>query len=142
MKKKVFAIILTAALVLGLAGCQSKGETAQTASNEVENNAETTDDASKEEAQETEGLKKIKIGVISTGDSYVIEFGNAALNKGYIDEELKNAGYEAEFVGFTSGVEISEAYAAGQLDAMFIGDFPLLTLSGSGVDFQRMNRRF
>ncbi|MDD7643554.1 MAG: ABC transporter substrate-binding protein [bacterium] len=134
MKKKVFAILLTAALVLGLAGCQSKNETDQTVSNTAESSEETTDDASKGGAQETDGLKKIKIGVISTGDSYVIEFGNAALNKGYIDEELKNAGYEAEFVGFASGVEISEAYAAGQVDAMFIGDFPLLTLSGSGVD--------
>lgn len=134
MKKKVFAILLTAALVLGLAGCQSKNETDQTVSNTAESSEETTDDASKGAAQETDSLKKIKIGVIAAGDSYVSELGTVAIKKGYLDEELKNVGYEAELVGFTSGVEISEAYTAGQLDAMFMGDFPLLTLAGSGVD--------
>ncbi len=56
---------------------------------------------------------------------------------GYIDEELKEAGYKAEYMGFAqAGPAINEAFAAGEIDYAFYNEFPAIMAKSNGIDIK------
>lgn len=57
-----------------------------------------------------------------------------ANSQGYIEEELKKAGYRAEYSGFPqAGPAINEAFSGNSIDVAQYSEFPALTLRSKGV---------
>ncbi len=84
----------------------------------------------------SEELKTVKIAATSA-TAQLTESALIAQNLGYIDEELKNVGYQAEYVGFAgAGPAINEAFAAGEIDYAFYAEFPAITAKSNGVDLK------
>ena len=71
-------------------------------------------------------------------DDYpLLENGKLAYDKGYLEEELNAAGYTLDLVTFQeAGPAINEAYASGELDMAFYGDYPAATAYSNGVDIR------
>ena len=126
--KHLTALLLTAAfLVMSLAACSS---TADTADSSADGSEDTSDSSS-----EDEELKVLRIGVGGSDDYYSTELGNIAIIYGYLEEELNEVGYTAEFYTFTAaGTEINEALASGDVDAAMYGDFPAFTSKSNGIE--------
>lgn len=121
--RKIVSMGMAAALVFGvLTGCGSSKSPVTESNNETESGTDT--------------LKKVIIagaGVDSTGN--VTLGGNAAIarDQGFLEEELKAAGYEIEYVGFqTAGVGVNEALAAKEADIAIYGDFPAVVYIAGG----------
>lgn len=58
-----------------------------------------------------------------------------AQSKGFIEEELRNKGYEVEYKSFSGGgPAVNEALAAGELDVVIYADFPGIVSKANGVD--------
>ena len=122
-KRNVTAIILTVALtsVTLLGGCGSdKGLPGSS--------VEAADATSAE-------LKKITIGYVDSGASFPDDALAIAIDQGYIEEEFKAIGYEAELIPFTgAGPAINEALVNGSIDAATTGDVPAINGKSKGID--------
>lgn len=94
---------------------------------------------SKETAESTnakEAVRTVRIACPGQGDDPT---ENALLAKklGYIDEELKKVGYEADFIGFAQvGPAINEAFAAEEVDVAFYNEFPAIVAKSNGIDIK------
>ena len=121
MKQKLVTAILFLT-VFTFSGCGLAGNQNQNGA------ADKTSQTSQEE------LKTVRIGAASA-TAQLSENALLAKNLGYFDEELKAAGYQAEYIGFAgAGPAINEAFAADELDYAFYVDFPAITAKSNGVD--------
>jgi sulfonate transport system substrate-binding protein len=76
-------------------------------------------------------LKVIRIGGPT---AELNESAGLAKKLGYLDEELNNVGYKAEYYGFIqAGPAINEALAASSLDVAIAADFPQLVALNNGI---------
>lgn len=120
---KAIALLLVASISTVFAGCG-----ASTASN---------NQATEQTVSESSEIKKIRIGSPTADATALVENAGFALSLGYIDEELKAVGYEAEYVGFgQGGTAINEALASDQVDAAFVGDVPSIIGRSNGLDIE------
>ena len=112
---KIFAFLLAGVLSLGIVGCGSAGS---------------SDSSSTEQAASSASgdLKPLRLGCPGFDDYPLLENGKLAYDKGYLEEELNAAGYTLDLVTFQeAGPAINEAYASGELDMAFYGDYPAAT---------------
>ncbi|MGN0553265.1 MAG: ABC transporter substrate-binding protein [Oscillospiraceae bacterium] len=122
---KTIAFILAAIMSASFAGCSSAPAAENTASDYA---AVSDTDVS---------IKKIRIGSPTADATALVENAGVALKLGYIEEELKAVGYEAELVGFgQGGTAINEALASDQVDAAFVGDIPSIIGKSNGLDIE------
>ena len=93
----------------------------------------------------TEVQKTVIIGLPGISNQ-TLEATGVALNKSYIEEELKKIGYKAEIVYFQqAGPALNEALATDKIDISMYGDLPITVLKSNGGDvkvFAVDNSRF
>lgn len=120
---KIFAFLLAGVLSLGIVGCGSAGS---------------SDSSTEQAASSASGdLKPLRLGCPGFDDYLLLENGKLAYDKGYLEEELNAAGYTLDLVTFQeAGPAINEAYASGELDMAFYGDYPAATAYSNGVDIR------
>lgn len=126
--KKIIAIsALVAALGVFAVGCGSNGQ-----KNDANSASNTSSESKKED------LKVVHIvgpGVDSNGNVSLPGSAQLAQKQGFFEEELKAAGYKAEYSGFQNGgVGVNEALASGEADVAVYGDFPAVTYISNGND--------
>lgn len=125
--KLYIALILTAAmLIMSLSAC---GSSSSSDAEDADSSADSSDDTS-----DSEELKVLRIAANGATGYPMLELGNLALDAGYLEEELNAVGYTIEWYIFTSGTEVNEALASGEVDAAIYGDFPAFTSKSSGLD--------
>lgn len=120
---KIFAFLLAGVLSLGIVGCGSAGS---------------SDSSTKQTSSSVSGdLKPLRLGSPGFDDYPLLENGKLAYDKGYLEEELNAVGYTLDLVTFQeAGPAINEAYASGELDMAFYGDYPAATAYSNGVDIR------
>ena len=120
---KIFAFLLAGVLSLGIVGCGSAGS---------------SDSSTEQAASSASGdLKPLRLGSPGFDDYPLLENGKLAYDKGYLEEELNAVGYTLDLVTFQeAGPAINEAYASGELDMAFYGDYPAATAYSNGVDIR------
>jgi D-methionine transport system substrate-binding protein len=111
--KKIFLLVLVAALALGSAGCQKKEEAP----------AETP--AAETPAADTAEPKKITVAATAVPHAEILE---------QVKEDLKAEGYELEIVVFSDYVQPNLVVEAGDIDANFFQHKPYLD------DFNKENK--
>ncbi|MFQ9515869.1 MAG: ABC transporter substrate-binding protein [Eubacterium sp.] len=122
--KRILAVLLAVTLILGTAGCGNTKES---------NNTSDSEKTSSESGE----LKTIRIGSPTADATALNENAGLALNFGYLEEELKKAGYKAEYTGFgQGGTAVNEALASNQLDFGFVGDIPPIVAQSNGLNIQ------
>ncbi|MGN0483780.1 MAG: ABC transporter substrate-binding protein [Lachnospiraceae bacterium] len=126
LKRVLAGVLVASTFAVGISGCGSAKSSKEKL--DVKKSTETQAASS-----ETSGV--VRIGVPQNGENYLGELENLAYQKGYLDEEIENAGYKAEIVGFTgAGPEMNEALAGDSIDVAVYGDFPTFTVKNNGVD--------
>lgn len=81
------------------------------------------------------GLKPLNFGYPISGVDFMGGIAGIAQVQGYLDEELSNAGYKANYQGFAgAGPAVNEALASGKLDVALYADFPGIVLQSKGVN--------
>lgn len=126
-KRALLAFSLVGIMAIGLTGCGSGGDTADSGKNEP--SANNSSEKGKDE------LKEFRIGVCGSDGSEIMELANLAYDKGLLEEELNAVGYTVKLVPLTTGgPEINEALAAGEINAAIYGDFPAFTSKSNGID--------
>ena len=120
--KKIGTVLLAAAMAFGLVGCGAKKDSAVV--------------ATEAETPSEENEKVIRIGGSGSEDSAMnLELMNVAYKQGYLEDELKKAGYRLDFTFFPGGgPALNEALAAGELDAVVYGDHPAFVGKSNGAD--------
>lgn len=120
---KIFTFLLAGVLSLGIVGCGSAGS---------------SDSSTKQASSSVSGdLKTLRLGSPGFDDYPLLENGKLAYDKGYLEEELNAVGYTLDLVTFQeAGPAINEAYASGELDMAFYGDYPAATAYSNGVDIR------
>jgi len=119
--KKVLSGIVLAAILLAAIGCGNTGANTSGASKDGKDS----------------GKKVIRIASPTADASALVENAGVALKYGYLDEELKAAGYTVEYYGFgQGGTAINEAIASGEIDVAFVGDVPLIIGKSNGLDIE------
>lgn len=114
--KKLFALLLAAAMILSMAACGSGTSSGNNATTPNETNGE---------AVATDGTANDPTALNLSGKKLVI--GTQAKAAGlyvYVAQELglfEDAGLDVEIVTFASGAPINEAMAAGELDVAVSG---------------------
>lgn len=122
--KKILLPVFAFALTITITACGNNNSAA---------NSNNGSSGSKENSTE---LKTIKIAAPSQ-DGTPVENAMLARSLGYIDEELKAAGYKAEYMGFAqAGPAINEALAAGEVDYAFYNEFPAIMAKSNGIDLK------
>lgn len=123
--KKIITLSLVSILaVSGITGCGS---------NEQKSDVKSTTSGSGENKSDGK-LTPIRLGVGGQGTNYMMESANLAYKNGYLEEELKKAGYSLELQAFLqTGPEVNAALASGSLDGAIYGDFPVFTSNGTGI---------
>lgn len=88
-----------------------------------------------EAASKTEE-KEIRIGGPGSEDSALnMELMNVAYRQGYLEDELKKAGYKLEFTFFAgAGPALNEALASDEIDVAVYGDLPAFVGKSNGAD--------
>lgn len=115
IKKTVSVFLFISMLILGLAGCSS-----------ISDGSDNTDG---------EELKPFRIGVGGQDGGGVFEGAALAVKNAYFEEELREIGFKPKYVYFGgAGPEINEAFAAGEIDAAILGDFPAFVAKSKGID--------
>lgn len=122
MKRKALSLLCACALAamgaFALAGCSGVQQQEQSSSQDVQ-------------VQEPQ---TIKIGCPDE-NGMLTDNGRIAQALGYLDEELRAAGYEPEYVSFGwGGVPLNEALAAGEVDVAFSDAWAETLLKASGID--------
>lgn len=129
-KKKIIILIAVIAVLILAFGNFKFGKNNETASTAVEKKSEE---------------KTVVIGLPGISNQ-VLEATGVAMNKGYIEEELKKVGYKPEFVYFQqAGPALNEALATDKIDVAMYGDLPITVLRSNGADvkvFAVDNSRF
>lgn len=132
--KKLFAILLTAAMAFSLAACGAAATSEKT---------QTTPEKKAESASETaeqgtsEGKEKITVRISNFAGTAVPY--NVGIDTGIFDEVLADSGYDVEFeiTNFPSGAAAVEAAQAGELDIITSGDQMLTTaILANGLPFK------
>ncbi|MEL7606683.1 MAG: MetQ/NlpA family ABC transporter substrate-binding protein [Sedimentibacter saalensis] len=111
--KKLFLLLVVAALALGAAGCQKKEE------------ASAEKPAAETPAADTAELKKITVAATAVPHAEILE---------QVKEDLKAEGYELEIVVFSDYVQPNLVVEAGDIDANFFQHKPYLD------DFNKENK--
>ena len=118
--KKILVPALVLTLSLALQGCGNSAN--------ANNNGSS--------AKDTQELKTVKIATPGQG-GVLIENALLAQSLGYIDEELKAAGYKAEYMGFAqAGPAINEAFAADEVDFAVYNELPAIMAKSNGIDIK------
>lgn len=80
--------------------------------------------------------KQIRIGGAGSEESALnMELMNVAYRQGYLEDELKKAGYQLDFTLFAgAGPALNEALASDELDVVTYGDLPAFVGKSNGVD--------
>lgn len=120
-KKKILGVLLLSTMIaVGIAGC---GKNAKQASSTKSGTA------SSEE-------KVIRVGGPGSKDSSLnMELMNVAYRQGYLEKELKKAGYKLDFKFFAgAGPALNEALVADEIDVVTYGDLPAFVGKSNGVD--------
>ena len=121
---KIFALLLAGVLSFGIVGCGSAGSS-------------DSNSASKAASSVSGDLKPLRLGCPGYDDYPLLENGKLAYDKDYLEEELNAVGYTLDLVTFQeAGPAINEAYASGELDMAFYGDYPAATAYSNGVDIR------
>lgn len=129
-QKRIFTLLITAAIGFGTVGC---GSTGASSSDNISDSAASSDSDATSEVE----LKTIKIGSPTADATLLNENAGLALNFGYLEEELGNAGYQAEYFGFgQGGTAVNEALASEQIDIAFVGDVPSVIAKSNGLDIE------
>lgn len=114
--KKILLLTIAIAVPAALSGCGNKTDAGNT--------------------KDSTELEIIKIAAPSQ-DGTPVENAMLAQKLGYIDEELKAAGYKAEYMGFAqAGPAINEAFAADEIDYAFYNEFPAIMAKSNGIDIK------
>lgn len=122
-KGKTITKIMTLTMVLllgtGLTGCGLARE---------QSSSKTPSDVSQN--------KVVRLGCVGeTGK--INDNGGIAQELGYLEEELQNAGYDLQVIGFAqAGPAINEAMASGEIDMAIYGDLPATVCKSNGVDIK------
>ena len=134
---KIVTLGLSAALLLSLlAGCGSSSNVGNTVSATTEGTqSETSSIQSGQEAQSA-AAEPDKVLRIATQTYPLYASINLANELGFIDEELENAGYKAEWTDYASGPLVNEAVAAGEADVGHMADLPAIIARSSGQPIQ------
>lgn len=111
--KKLFLLLVVAALALGAAGCQKKEE------------VPAEKPAAETPAADTAELKKITVAATAVPHAEILE---------QVKEDLKAEGYELEIVVFSDYVQPNLVVEAGDIDANFFQHKPYLD------DFNKENK--
>jgi sulfonate transport system substrate-binding protein len=130
--KLLTSVLLTGVFAFGAASC---GNTASVGN--AEKNTDTAENTEKntDTPENSTELKTFRIGVGGQDGSGVFESGALAVENGYFEEELSAVGFVPEYVYFAgAGPEINEAFAAGEIDAAIVGDWPAFTAKSNGID--------
>lgn len=114
--KKLSVILLSLSIIFSFSGC-------------------TSNNVSQYKSVVKENQKKV-VRLASAGTSnFMGELPGIAQENKYIDEELKNIGYEVEYTNFPkAGPAVNEAFVAGSIDFAFYGDLPPVVLKSKGQD--------
>lgn len=126
--RKLGKLLVTAALAatmaFGVIGCGSSGKTQE------------TENAKKQEQSNSDDAAKIKVRIGCVGENNVLTDAlGIAQEKGYLDEEMEKAGYEAEVIGFAqAGPAINEAFVSNEIEMAVYGDLPATICKASGTD--------
>lgn len=134
--KKISALLLGTALVLGGLTACADTESGSLESN-VTDNASATVNISSEDGDEKTGaedLKVVRIGCPGADGAYSMELANVAYAEGYLEEELNAVGYTAEISGLGTGAQVNEAIAGDIIDVACYGDLPAITGKSNGLD--------
>lgn len=107
----VYVVLVLVLLVgcLGLVGCSQSSEPKQ------------------------EPSKEIRLGIVPL--PHYAPFW-IAKKKGFLDEELQNAGFRLQWQPFSLGPMVNEAFAAGKIDLGVMGDFPAVAGRAAGTDYR------
>lgn len=138
---KILGTALLGAMAVTMAACGNASAAGAPSSVQTQSSAETTTSAEKNEsASEAQGAEKtgepkaLRIGIMGTDGSTTLDGAALAVNDGYLEEELKDIGYYPEYVYFTGGPAINEAFAGGSIDAAIVGDLPTFTARSNGIE--------
>lgn len=138
MKKSITKIAVMAAFTTilafgGLTGCGNSSKDEKSTDNKKTETTQETEAASTDE-KKNQDLIPVRLGVGGQGNTYSMELANLAYKNGYLEDELKQAGYELQLQAFVqTGPEVNTALASGDLDGAIYGDFPLFTSNSSGI---------
>lgn len=126
LQKTVVAAMLTVIIAVGgLTGCGNASKKGQEQTKKVQENAASKDGK----------LTPVRLGVGGQGNTYSMELANLAYENGYLQQELKDAGYELSLQAFVqTGPEVNTALASNDLDGAIYGDFPFFTSNSSGIE--------
>ena len=98
--------------------------------------SQTGSDAAASTTNEAAERKVVRIGCVGEAGK-INDNGGIAQELGYLEEELKKAGYELEVIGFAqAGPAINEAFASGDIDLAVYGDLPATVCRSNGVDIK------
>ncbi len=120
-KKLLGTILLSTMIVAGIVGCGKK---------------ETTSATTEGTSEGTQAEKVIRVGGPGSEDSSLnMELMNVAYRQGYLEDELKKAGYQLDFKFFAgAGPALNEALVADEIDVVTYGDLPAFVGKSNGVD--------
>ncbi len=120
-KKLLGTILLSTMIVAGIVGCGKK---------------ETTSATTEGTGEGTQAEKVIRVGGPGSEDSSLnMELMNVAYRQGYLENELKKAGYQLDFKFFAgAGPALNEALVADEIDVVTYGDLPAFVGKSNGVD--------
>jgi sulfonate transport system substrate-binding protein len=125
--KPLTLILVVALLTAGLTACSAQAQGTSTAATSATTAAQTTAGSG--------GLKTLNLGYPIAGVDFIGGVAGIAQEEGYLDEELKKAGYAITYQGFVgAGPAVNEALASGKLDLALYADFPGLVIQSKGVD--------
>lgn len=126
ISKNFLLAAMVATLAVGTLGCgkssDSKEDTKATATNQ--------------QSEVSDSTEKVKIRIGCVGESNVLTDAlGIAQEKGFLDEEMEKAGYEAEVIGFAqAGPAINEAFVSNEIEMAIYGDLPATVCKSSGTD--------
>ena len=130
--RKLGRLLLTVGLIgtlaFGAIGCGSSKENTKT--------QETKETESTEKQDSSASGEKIKVRIGCVGENNVLTDAlGIAQEKGYLDEEMEKAGYEAEVIGFAqAGPAINEAFVSNEIEMAIYGDLPATLCKAAGTD--------
>ena len=82
-----------------------------------------------------DGAKTVRFGYVDSGASFPNELLGVAIDQGFLEENLAEAGYEVELIAFTgAGPAINEAFTSAEIDFATTGDVPSVLGKSKGID--------
>lgn len=134
IKSLLLVLTILATITATITGCAQKESATQLSTTnspqvKVENSEETT-----KTTPDATQLVELNIGYPIGGIDFIDGIAGIAKELGYLDEELAQAGYSINFIGFSgAGPAVNEALASGKIDFALYADFPGIVLTSKGV---------